>query len=312
VLRLAAESKSFYIVLERPGKSGSISVRIPAFAGTIHKLIKLTLKCGLLFFVLYSFSHYYASLQEQIEVQKKKSLYVRLQHKVQTLDSMQNIVGALQTGGNQVLAQFGMNELPHDLTRLGVGGPLNRDSLFVRALDPLLFQYKSFKDQLSIAELQFTEFSEHFSNMSDLLSNTITSWRFIPSIKPAEGRYSSPYGRRVHPVTGSSSMHEGLDIANAAWTPIWAPADGVVERVRKGVFLGNYVVLNHGNGYITKFGHMSQATVREGQFVKRYQPIGLMGATGRTTGSHLHYEVHYRGRSRDPLNYILPPDVLVD
>ena len=107
-------------------------------------------------------------------------------------------------------------------------------------------------------------------------------------------------------------MHLGIDISNIRWSPIYATADGVVEMVRNSEYFGNYVVVNHNNGFVSKYGHMEKPIVKPGQFVKRYQILGYMGRTGRTTGIHVHYEVHYNDTPQNPIQYILPAEFSVE
>ncbi len=107
-------------------------------------------------------------------------------------------------------------------------------------------------------------------------------------------------------------MHEGLDIANSQWTPIYASANGVVKSSGNSGNFGKLVVVEHGNGYTTKYAHMSKVMVEKGRIVKRYDLLGYMGSTGSSTGTHLHYEVHRDGVSQNPSKFILPSGILVD
>lgn len=127
----------------------------------------------------------------------------------------------------------------------------------------------------------------------------------IPSIWPTRGRFTSRFGYRVNPVTGRRSFHKGIDIANSKGTPIYAPADGTVIYAKWFSTYGRMVDIDHGNGLSTRFGHMSKIEVKEGQKVERGDLIGRMGNTGRSVASHLHYEVHKKGRPVNPMHYIM-------
>ena len=107
-------------------------------------------------------------------------------------------------------------------------------------------------------------------------------------------------------------MHQGVDLSNDRWTPIYATADGIVELAQFSSSFGNYVAINHGNGLKTRYGHMQMFIVKPGQFIRRYQTIGYMGSTGRSTGPHLHYEVWVGDHPVNPVAYILPGDYSVD
>jgi len=128
-----------------------------------------------------------------------------------------------------------------------------------------------------------------------------------PSIWPVakKGLITDTFGARVHPFTGKWEMHNGIDIATQLGNKIIAPADGVVILAEYSEFYGNMIVIDHGYGYTSRYGHLSQFLVREGQKVRRTDPIGLVGSTGRSTAPHLHYEVRYFDKPLNPWNYIL-------
>lgn len=128
-----------------------------------------------------------------------------------------------------------------------------------------------------------------------------------PTIAPANGHLSSLFsGSRYHPVLRISRPHKGIDIAARTGVPILAAAAGrVVFSGNKGNGYGNMVEIDHGYGYVTRYAHASRLAVRSGQQVKRGEVIGNVGATGLTSGPHLHYEVELDGRQVDPLNFIV-------
>ena len=126
-----------------------------------------------------------------------------------------------------------------------------------------------------------------------------------PSIWPAHGWLSSRVGARQDPITGESDYHEGLDISADRGTPVYATADGLVRLAGREGGYGNLVILDHEYGLETRYGHLSRFLVRERTTVKRGDIIGLVGSTGRSTGSHLHYEVRVNGRLLNPLQLLL-------
>ncbi len=137
---------------------------------------------------------------------------------------------------------------------------------------------------------------------------TLTAWtafrtviEAIPLANPLDdGRLTSPFGVRKHPVTGRRSFHRGIDIATVRRTPVYAPAPGVVTFVgTKGSF-GKFVEVDHGRGFKSRYGHLDKILVRRGQKIDFRQKLALVGSTGRSTGPHLHYEVVFRGRQLDP------------
>jgi len=127
----------------------------------------------------------------------------------------------------------------------------------------------------------------------------------LPSVWPVRGWLTSRYGPRVSPFTGRRHMHSGIDVATKHGTPIIAPARGrVIFTGSKGP-LGKSVVLDHGFGVRTFYGHTSEILVKTGELVERGHTIAKVGNTGRSTGPHLHYTVEVDKKSRDPLDYIL-------
>ena len=123
----------------------------------------------------------------------------------------------------------------------------------------------------------------------------------IPSGKPCTyTRISSPFGERIHPVYGKKSFHKGVDLAAPNGTPIYATADGVVAFAGVCNGYGNFIKLNHQNGYKTGYAHMSKMVVKTNDKVKKGDLIGYVGSTGTSTGNHLHYEVYYNDQVTDP------------
>jgi murein DD-endopeptidase MepM/ murein hydrolase activator NlpD len=138
-------------------------------------------------------------------------------------------------------------------------------------------------------------------NKEKLLAST-------PAIQPVSNkdlnRVASGFGNRIDPVYKTVKFHAGLDFSAPQGTPIYATADGrVIHSGNRGDGYGNYVIINHGYGYETLYGHMVRVKARGGQTVKRGEVIGWVGSTGKSTGPHLHYEVHKGGRPLDPIYF---------
>jgi murein DD-endopeptidase MepM/ murein hydrolase activator NlpD len=126
-----------------------------------------------------------------------------------------------------------------------------------------------------------------------------------PSVWPARGWVSSGFGYRLSPFTNEKELHRGLDICSRKGAPVIAPADGVVAYVETDPGYGKTVIINHGYGLNTVYAHLEKVHVKKGQVVRRHQEIATVGDSGRTTGAHLHYEVHLNGVPVNPLRYIL-------
>jgi murein DD-endopeptidase MepM/ murein hydrolase activator NlpD len=174
-----------------------------------------------------------------------------------------------------------------DPTRLqvqgGVGGPFEEVQP-ARAADP-----------------NFKALFLSWKKLEQLEQGTIA----IPSTEPVHGTsFTSGFGVRSDPFRGRAAMHAGIDLSGPIGTPIYATADGVVGRSQWVSGYGNLVELDHGRGIQTRYGHLSRSMVIAGQKVKRGDMIALMGSTGRSTGSHLHYEVRIDGKAVNPIPFM--------
>ena len=116
-------------------------------------------------------------------------------------------------------------------------------------------------------------------------------------------RISSPFGWRVDPMTGQWAQHQGVDIAGKRGSPILAPAKGQVCLATYQANLGNLLEIDHGNGYVSRYGHLDRFAVKEGDWVQEGEQIASLGSTGRASGPHLHYELRYRGKLVNPAIY---------
>jgi len=142
-----------------------------------------------------------------------------------------------------------------------------------------------------------------------ILEGLMMSRSLQDEVRPAgrpikSGWISSYYGMRTDPFSGKQAMHEGMDFAGKEGSEVVAVAAGVVTWADKRYGYGNLVEINHGNGYVTRYGHNKEIHVTEGQPVKKGDVLAAMGSTGRSTGPHVHFEVLQNGRPVDPVKYI--------
>ena len=147
-----------------------------------------------------------------------------------------------------------------------------------------------------------------YNDIAKLIKNQGNKLACIPAIQPVSNkdltRIASGFGMRIHPIYGIPKMHNGLDFTAPQGTPIYATGDGnVTEADNNASGFGNHVVINHGYGYETVYGHMVRIKARAGQHVKRGDLIGWVGSTGASTGPHCHYEVHINGSPVDPVYF---------
>jgi len=158
------------------------------------------------------------------------------------------------------------------------------------------------------ADAQFRALFQTWKKLDTLQSGLIS----IPSVQPVTNlSYTSNFGVRSDPFRGTAAFHAGVDIQCKTGTPVYATADGVVERAERSGGYGNLVELDHGRGIETRYGHLSKLLVTPGTHVKRGQLIALSGSTGRSTGPHLHYEVRIDGRAVNPVPFLQTADYLM-
>lgn len=188
----------------------------------------------------------------------------------------------------------------------GVGGSATEDlnpnmELTQRHQNLIKDMHRQIGQLDSFSQVQRKDFEMLLGKMEaqkNLLAHT-------PAIRPVRGWITSKFGYRQSPFTGKREFHRGLDIANQKGTPIVATADGVVSFASQKGLLGNLVVIDHGHGIMTRYGHLDTMTVQAGERVKRGQIVAKMGNSGRSTGPHLHYELRLNGVPINPSKYIL-------
>ena len=163
-------------------------------------------------------------------------------------------------------------------------------------------------DQLNNLSLRIAYQDKSFNELIEMVNNKAKLLAAIPAIQPISNkqlsRIASGFGFRIDPIYKTRKSHMGLDFAAPSGTPIYATADGIVKFSGFSTSgYGNHVIINHGFGYETLYGHMVRVGATQGQQVKRGQVIGYVGSTGKSTGPHLHYEVHKDGQAVNPVNF---------
>jgi len=160
-------------------------------------------------------------------------------------------------------------------------------------------------EQVEVLNAAISSQGEEFSRLLKHLEDQQSILACTPSIQPTDGWITSKFGYRKSPFTGKREFHKGLDIATRKKSPIFATANGVVTYVGTKGLLGKVIIIDHGYGIVTRYGHLYNALKKKGDKVKRGDKIALVGSTGRTTGPHLHYEVRLNGVPVNPEKYIL-------
>jgi len=154
-------------------------------------------------------------------------------------------------------------------------------------------------------DAQIDDRRRQLTALQNLILTRELARQIVPGGRPVESGYiSSLYGRRTDPFDGNQATHSGLDFAGAPGTRVLAVADGIVSHAGPDGGYGRLIEITHGSGYVTRYAHNAKLLVEPGQTVKRGDAIALMGSTGRSTGTHLHFEVLRGGRSVNPLSFV--------
>ena len=210
----------------------------------------------------------------------------QLQAKVLQLQSMVTKLGVMA----------GVEQSLPDASLGGVGG-VSRTETTPPSVD-IASTLQSLDETVGTLSEKSTQLEAFFTEQKEVLAST-------PSIWPLRGYFSAAFGNRPDPFTGMRDFHPGIDISVPRGTPVHAPADGVVVFSGAKGGYGNIIVLDHGYGTVTRYGHLDGFNVRPGQRVKRGDVIGFSGNTGRSTAPHVHYEVWVNDQMRNPIEYIL-------
>jgi murein DD-endopeptidase MepM/ murein hydrolase activator NlpD len=189
---------------------------------------------------------------------------------------------------------------------LGVGGmDADTQEALEEGLEDFAEQATALEESIEGLEEQAAFQEESFYELIEFLEDRKSILLGTPSVRPTRGWISSGFGYRKSPLTGRRQFHRAVDFATRIGTPIIATADGIVISSKKDSHLGNIIEIDHGKGFVTRYGHNSSNFVKKGERVKRGQVIGTVGNTGRSTGPHLHYEVHLNGVAVNPRKYML-------
>jgi murein DD-endopeptidase MepM/ murein hydrolase activator NlpD len=204
-----------------------------------------------------------------------------------------------------------LEPISNDIWQVGIGGPEASLGALETAYPDGLFNNidESLDQMVRQSDLQLESYNEILA----VLGKEQEVRKSTPSVRPLRGGFlSSRFGRRMDPFRGEVIQHPGVDYRARSGTPVVGTADGIVSMAGRNGGFGLMIEINHGNGFKTRYAHLSRVLVHRGQKVKRSEIIGLVGNTGHSTGSHLHYEVLFRKVHRDPLQYVMPDGLCFD
>lgn len=266
--------------------------------------LTLTLAVGLL--ILYS--NYFESPRELLlknEVKEMEYLYGNLEKEVEKLDK--ELASMEYRDDNIYRAVLGAEPIDVNMREAGVGGVDRYEDIKKKNIVHEDFLLKLHERVDKLKRKVYIE-SKSQDEVITLAESKEKLFAAIPAIQPVANKeliaLASGYGMRIHPVYKVRKMHTGVDFAAAIGTPIYATADGLVDKVEVSFSgYGKVLEIDHGFGYRTRFAHMHGFNVRYGQKVKRGDLIGYVGDTGLSTAPHLHYEVFVNGLHVNPIHY---------
>jgi murein DD-endopeptidase MepM/ murein hydrolase activator NlpD len=225
---------------------------------------------------------------------EKKNLEVSTQKLGTKISALENLSAKI----TNLIESDTWNKRFANLSLAGTGGTkVDYPTLDIVRASDLKANVENLKDRTS-------ELESDLKLIEQVAERRATMIRFTPTIWPLNGRIGSHYGRRLDPFTGVAETHRGLDIVGLYGSIVRAPADGVVIYSARKSDYGNLIIIEHGQGLTTRYGHLSRFGVRSGQKVAKGEIIGYVGTTGRSTGPHLHYEVRLNDRPVNPRNYL--------
>jgi len=278
----------------------AIHLRLPQRASHVAMLFGtfFVILVGLLSWQIWSAARIYPDLL--LQTRRSAVLHRDLREMAHRKDAVAVDVAECDGLASRLLARYGLVETPRRQAGLPQGG---------RLLE-LLFPETSDEGRLASEAWSLGERAERRATemraARRIALDHILAWERTPSIVPVWGDFSSGFGWRFHPILGRSAFHDGQDIANRIGMPVVATAAGRIETAEYNSGYGNHVVINHGHGIRTLYGHLSAYRCKVGAQVRRGQAIGLLGNSGRSTGPHVHYEVLKGETPVNPLNWILP------
>lgn len=255
--------------------------------------------------MLFSYNFLDSPKEKRLKRQLEESAY-QLELLRQRTDQVEAVLQDIQERDNTIYRViFEAEPIPLSVREAGYGGVDRYRALSTVHNAEMVVDMTKRVDKLS---KQLYVQSKSYDELWELVKNKANMLSSIPAIQPVANKdmkyVASGYGMRMHPIYKTIKMHTGMDFTAPVGTEIYATGNGTVSKVElNGRGYGHNVIINHGYGYQTLYGHMSKMVVKPGQKIKRGDVIGYVGSTGSSTGPHLHYEVLKNGQPVNPVNY---------
>ena len=307
-----AKRISFYAL-----SNTGFQVRLATMPGFMVFLVSISVFISLVIFSIITFDYYNVrkmasggkkfeekviSQRDEIECQRKQ-----IQEFAKTINELKLKLASLNDFEKKIRIIANIENISDKSSFFGVGGsmtkPLNVEIPIEKKQNSLIREMHEELGQICLAS---KDRQEGFAKLYNYLEDQQNLLAATPAIRPVNGGWiSSGFGYRVSPFTGRREFHKGLDIATRKGEPIIATANGVVTFAGTKGLLGKTIIIDHGHGLVTRYGHASKLLKKKGDVAKRGDVIALIGNSGRSTGPHVHYDVRLNGISVNPQKYIL-------
>jgi murein DD-endopeptidase MepM/ murein hydrolase activator NlpD len=261
---------------------------------------------GFLAFVVLLNTPYFETPKDRVQAREIENLKLNYAILNKKMDQLDEVIDAIEDRDNNLYrVYFNTSAISDEERKAGFGGVNRYKELEGFDNSQLVLNTTKRVDVISKELAIQSKSLDYILELAKAKNNLLSA---IPAIQPVRNenlkRMASGFGYRTDPFTKARKMHEGMDFTAKTGTPIFATGDGVIARADNTVSgFGNHIVIRHGFGYETLYGHLSKYKSRAGQRVKRGDIIGYVGSTGRSEGPHLHYEVHKNGKVVNPLNF---------
>lgn len=304
-----SKSYSVIIVSDATCANREFSISSKLIRNGVLGFAVLMLFCGLMIFDYLTINldkQKMKRLERETQENQKK-----MEELATTIDSLNKSLKSMEIIKDRIMVAAGLTS-PMALREVGSGGPANE--AFGNEMATSIQNSDGFKDvpKLKSAIVNPSDLTRNAQKIEDTLKSVFSvvdqhrlRLASTPSIWPTHGYISQAFSKRINPFTGRLEFHSAMDIATQLGNKVIATADGTILVAETRENYGRMIIIDHGFGWSTRYGHLASFNVREGQRVKRGDLIGFVGSTGRSTGPHLHYEVRFFDKNVNPWDYIL-------
>jgi murein DD-endopeptidase MepM/ murein hydrolase activator NlpD len=283
-----------------------IKTKISTKFGVVALFLLASALFGFLSFVVLLNTPYFETPKDRLQAREIENFKLRYAILNKKMDQIDEVLGSIEERDNNIYrVYFNTSPIPEEQRKAGFGGVNRYKELEGYDNSELVINTSKRVDVISKALAIQSKSLDEILKLAKEKNSLLSA---IPAIQPVRNenlkQVASGFGYRNDPFTKVRKFHEGMDFSAKTGTPIFATGDGVVQRADNSASgYGNHIVIRHGFGYETLYGHLSKYKCRPGQRVKRGDIIGYVGSTGRSEAPHLHYEVHKNNEVVNPLNF---------